>query len=130
LKIFLKLYNDLTSNQYLLDSEPLFRSDEAFNLPLELTDCFSVLFRLFNSPIPHVFSPPRVIFHILDGSSVTNSFSGLGADAIANLDLILFGISHGVLSDILKVDPVEEWTLFHWNDYNFRRKLIQFHADR
>jgi hypothetical protein len=75
---------------------------------LELTDCFSALFDLFISPIPHISSPRGVIFHVPDGKSVTEYFSelraedvsALRADRFANLDVIFFTGKPLILGDI------------------------------
>jgi hypothetical protein len=101
LNLFRKLYEEITSNKPWLDIDRLVQLDPyVLGAKSELTDCFSGLFRLFRSPIPSITSQTGVIFNIDHGNSVTRYFSELGADAIAELDVMFFGTRSLALSDI------------------------------
>jgi hypothetical protein len=90
--LFRKLYEEITSHKPWLDIDRLIQLDPfVLGGKPEITDCFSGLFRLFESPIPRMTSQTGVIFNIDHGNSVSQYFSELGTDSLAELDVIFFG---------------------------------------
>jgi hypothetical protein len=90
----------MAKNQWL-DISPLIKlAPSVLAGKLELADCFSRLFRLFGSPIPHISSPAGVVFHIPHENSIVPYFSALDADTISNLGVIFFDTRSVVLGHI------------------------------
>jgi hypothetical protein len=102
--LFRKLYEELTRNKPWLDIDRLIQLDpHVLGGKSELTDCLAGLFRLFGSPIPRMTSQTGVIFDIPHGNSVTQYFSELGAESIAERDVIFFGTRSVASKDIPEI---------------------------
>jgi hypothetical protein len=110
-KLFLKLYDEMTNSKQWLDIDPLIKMNPSVLAgKSELTDCFSGLFRLFGSPIPHISPPAGVVFHIPHENSIVPYFSALDADTISNLGVIFFDTRSVVLGHI--PETLGDFTLY------------------
>jgi hypothetical protein len=110
-KLFNGLYDDMREAKRSLDIGPLIKLCSGFLTPqLELPDCLSGLFHLFQPPIPRMASNPDVIHRIPHGTSLSQCFSRLGVDRTAALDVMFFDARSVVLSHI--PDSLGEFSLY------------------